>query len=580
MFRTLSRLLFPNPFDRKLKALQKSGKKKILLGWNRGLGDIPLGLFLLISRIRDFVPDAEVTFLVRKNLEEGMRLLSGVETLVAPSWKRGHRIAIEKVLKEKYDLVIENPDPTAWVPFKRGVVTPRLAWDVSWDSLEKKFDLPEGYTYIGAQVLGETGYGLWRNWPLDQWIDLLDRLEKVPKVKVLLFGVEEGPKFPHKNVIDLRGKTTLFELLSIVKNRCSHVVLPDSGVLSILYYLDVEFPLQVISLWADPFQGVLKQAVASPNPGLKHIPLIGEERDSSNISVLTVFNLLFPVKPLIRPLSLASVGSGTGAGAVILAGGQGSRLQIAGPKGVFPVAGKSLFEWIVTRAPKENFPIAIMTSPLNREETIQFFQKHQNFGRELYFFQQPMIPLKGMKTLVPDGNGSFFKAFVDSGLWTLFSKRGVDRVNIVPVENPLADPADGALIQYGRETRADVVIKSVVREKVDEKMGVLVERCGRIEILEYLHLDREAHYIYNNTGMMNVSLPFILNASSKNLPIHWVEKKVLGKTVLKGERFIFDALPLAERVEALLFPREICYAPMKSLENLPRVEQALGKRTV
>jgi hypothetical protein len=52
----------------------------------------------------------------------------------------------------------------------------------------------------------------------------------------------------------------------------------------------VHFPLTVISLWADPDQGILKQAVSSPNKGLKHIPLISEDKDIARISVEKVYH--------------------------------------------------------------------------------------------------------------------------------------------------------------------------------------------------------------------------------------------------------------------------------------------------
>src|SRR4029079_12413319 len=98
-------------------------------------------------------------------------------------------------------------------------------------------------------------------------------------------------------------------------------------VLSMAYYLDAVFPLRVVSLWADPKHGILKQNVASPNPELVHIPLIGAHRDLSTVSVDAVFNAVFPPRrwtPLrqcraalsVEPSSLERVAC------VILAAGQ------------------------------------------------------------------------------------------------------------------------------------------------------------------------------------------------------------------------------------------------------------------
>lgn len=299
MFRTVSRLLLPNRLDWLCRRTVKRGGKKILLAWNRGLGDIALGLYAIVHRIRSLIPDAEITFLVRANLIDGFSLLDGIEAIAAPNWKRGEAYDVESTLREMgrdpaaFDLILPWPSPTDWVRWQRGALVPRLCWKSEYDDLWKKFDLGDGCIYIGAQASAETNYGLWRNWPESRWREFFEGLRRYPKARVLLFGFGTEPRYESDQIIDLRGKTTLFELLSIVKNRCSHLIAPDSGILSMAYYLDTSFPLQVVSLWADPKHGILKQNVASPNPLLTHRPLIGSHRDCSTISAETVLSTLF-----------------------------------------------------------------------------------------------------------------------------------------------------------------------------------------------------------------------------------------------------------------------------------------------
>jgi ADP-heptose:LPS heptosyltransferase len=162
---------------------------------------------------------------------------------------------------------------------------PRLKWNPSHDDLAKKFDLPRKFIYIGVQAASETRYGLWRNWPLTRWREFFERLAHYPHVRVLLFGFEREPHFEGSHLVDLRGHTTLFELLSLLKNRCHALIAPDSGILAMTYYLDTPFALQIISLWADTNHGILKQNVASPNPLLIHRPLVGAHRDLSTLGV-------------------------------------------------------------------------------------------------------------------------------------------------------------------------------------------------------------------------------------------------------------------------------------------------------
>jgi hypothetical protein len=49
----------------------------------------------------------------------------------------------------------------------------------------------------------------------------------------------------------------------------------------------------VVSLWADPKQGVLRQRVASPNQKLEHIPLVGKKENIATIPPKDVLEALF-----------------------------------------------------------------------------------------------------------------------------------------------------------------------------------------------------------------------------------------------------------------------------------------------
>jgi len=297
----LLRHFLPNPFDRVLKKVLAQGKSRFLIVWNRGLGDIPLGLYALICRIRTYIPNASITFMTRKDLEEAFMMLKGVSVLVVQNWERGKPIHIEEALKEHllssnmFDVILERPDPTKWLSWQLGKLTPKLAWNKEWESLFERYNLEPNERYIGCHIDTETGayYGYQKNWELTSWRNLLKKIGDNQQGKVILFGMKKQPVFLMEHLIDLRGETTLFEMLSIIKNRCRYLVAPDSGVLSVTYYVDANYPLRVVSLWADPRQGILRQRVASPNAQLEHIPLKGKHELISNISVDSVYNALF-----------------------------------------------------------------------------------------------------------------------------------------------------------------------------------------------------------------------------------------------------------------------------------------------
>lgn len=301
MLKKLINSFRPNPFDKLLKQMEKEGKSRFLVVWNRGLGDIPLGLYALIYRIRSYIPRASITFITRKDLADLFTMLDDVKVIVGRAIVRGKPVDVEEALKEHqlstnmFDVVLEKPDPTRWLKWQLGTLTPKLTWNNEWDALIDKYDLDPNETYIGCHVQTETGvyYGYEKNWDLPSWRNLFKKIQEEKKGKILLFGMENKPAFLMEEVVDLRGKTTVFEMLSLIKNRCRYLVVPDSGVLSVAYYVEASYPIRVVSLWADPRQGVLRQKVDSPNPQFEHIPFHGKNDNVANISTDSVYNALF-----------------------------------------------------------------------------------------------------------------------------------------------------------------------------------------------------------------------------------------------------------------------------------------------
>jgi ADP-heptose:LPS heptosyltransferase len=293
MFRKLIRKLRPNPLDSLLEKAAKKNHKTFLLGWNRGLGDIPLGLYAIVHRIKWFIPDAKVSFMIRPSLKEGFSLFKDVRTIVAP-WKRGDHYSVKKTLLDlkidkKFDVIIEKPDPTYWVKWQLNMLQPKLSWENEYDEYHKKFELPEG-KFIAVQTHSDTSHSPWRDWKEDRWEELFKRLGRKKNIKVLLLGIDKKREFKNKCLIDLRGKTSLLEVLSIIKNRCSHLIVPDGGILSLTYFLQNPFPIKIVSLWCE-CQGILKQNVDSPNPLLSHEPIVRKKME--DITVDEVLEKLF-----------------------------------------------------------------------------------------------------------------------------------------------------------------------------------------------------------------------------------------------------------------------------------------------
>jgi UDP-N-acetylglucosamine/UDP-N-acetylgalactosamine diphosphorylase len=296
---------------------------------------------------------------------------------------------------------------------------------------------------------------------------------------------------------------------------------------------------------------------------------------------------------------------------IVLAGGQGSRLRMEGPKGCFPLSNinnKTLFQLLAEKikaaSKQAGRPLqaAIMTSPLNHVETEFYFVSNAFFGldpRQITFFYQRMWPFLNFDGHLfleapdqiargPNGNGGVFRRLVEIGLWKKWRELGVEMVNVIPIDNPLALPYDHELSGFQQRRGSDVVVKAAVRENPEEKVGVLVQVDGKPRILEYFELNREQKKQIEsspvNIGLYNFSMSFIKRISETYLPLHLAKKAVKRWTekgeekipdepnAWKFEEFIFDVLPLADRCDALLYPRETTFAPLKNFSGEDSIE--------
>lgn len=286
-------------------------------------------------------------------------------------------------------------------------------------------------------------------------------------------------------------------------------------------------------------------------------------------------------------------------GCLLVAGGQGTRLNFNGPKGLFPISPvthKTLFQLFAERTAaasrKANrlLPLAIMTSPLNDQVIREYFVQHHFFGLEptqLSFFTQGMLPFLNLEgdlfledpcsiAYGPDGNGNALHSFVKKGIWEQWHRLGVQIVNFVLIDNPLADPFDAELIGFHAKQKDAITIKCVTRRDAEEKVGLLVKKEGKTSVIEYSELAEAERTATKSSGALkhqcaNISLfcfdmPFIKRVANEQLPLHCALKPTnqSKEKAWKFETFIFDLLPYTDQVHALLYPREECFAPLKN----------------
>ena len=294
LLRRLNDGLVGTAFERGLARAGGDPRDGFLFFWNRGLGDVTLALVPLFARIRQRVPGARITVVTRPELDEPFRLTDVDDVRVIAGLARDARITEQDLRSAcgldpgRFGVIFLDPDPTRWLHGIRGEIVPALRWDPAWDALADQA-VPEapGRTLIGAHVSSETmaHYSYVKDWPAQRWRALLERVTGSEGIRWVLFGLRPEPAFDLPHVTDLRGRTGFLEAMSIVKNRCRALLGPDSGILNTAYFLGVPFPIVLLSLWSDPRQGILQQGCPSPNPQLRHVPIIGRDEDVRNIGV-------------------------------------------------------------------------------------------------------------------------------------------------------------------------------------------------------------------------------------------------------------------------------------------------------
>lgn len=306
-------------------------------------------------------------------------------------------------------------------------------------------------------------------------------------------------------------------------------------------------------------------------------------------------------------------------GAVLLAGGQGTRLGLDKPKGMLNVGIHKelyLFEQLVNNlmeVVKEAdawVPLFVMTSEKNNADTVAFFKEKDYFGYNkdcVFFFVQEMAPSVGYdgKILMeakdrlstsPNGNGGWFSSLVKAGLLDKINELGVKFLNVFAVDNVLQKMADPVFVGATLEAGAVCGSKVVAKADPNERVGVLCLEDGRPSIVEYYEMtdeiihsrDDKGNLLYNYGVILNYlfdvkTLTDILNRS---MPTHVVEKKIPyinEKAELvkpqepngyKFETLVLDMIHMMDNCLSFEVEREHEFAPIKNATGVDSLESA------
>jgi UDP-N-acetylglucosamine/UDP-N-acetylgalactosamine diphosphorylase len=306
-------------------------------------------------------------------------------------------------------------------------------------------------------------------------------------------------------------------------------------------------------------------------------------------------------------------------GAVLLAGGMGTRLGSDAPKGVYNIGlTKDVFIFQrlienlldVVHQADTWIPLYVMTSDKNHDTTVSFFEEKKYFGYNpdcVTFFMQDMAPAadyrgkvymeaKNKMSTSPNGNGGWFLSMMKWGVVDKIREAGVEWLNVFAVDNVLQRIADPCFVGATIATNSAVGAKVVKKNAPDEKVGAMCLEDGRPSIVEYYELTDELMNAKDADGNPAYNFGVILNylfrekdleeIAAKKLPLHIVEKKIpylneQGEPVkpeepngYKFEQLVLDMIHELDSCLPYEVVRNVEFAPIKNKTGVDSVESA------
>jgi len=333
-------------------------------------------------------------------------------------------------------------------------------------------------------------------------------------------------------------------------------------------------------------------------------------------------------------VTLRAVAAGQ-VGVLLLAGGQGTRLGVGYPKGMYDIglpSGKTLYqvqlerirrlEELARRLTGEEGKIQmfIMTSEATKVATHQFLEKHQYFGlskEQVTIFEQRVIPAfdnqgkfimetKSKIARSPDGNGGLYWALKNKGVIQSMETNDVKFLHVYCVDNVLVKVADPVFMGFCISKNVESGNKVVEKGWPEEAVGVVCKLEGKIQVVEYSEISKETSELRTADGKLtykagNICNHFFTREFLKRvcenhlmeLPHHIAKKKIPFTDLSTGiahkpekpngvklEKFVFDVFQFADSFVIWECVREDEFSPLKNAETAQKDTPSTARQSL
>lgn len=187
------------------------------------------------------------------------------------------------------------------------------------------------------------------------------------------------------------------------------------------------------------------------------------------------------------------------------------------------------------------------------------------------------------------------------------NKRGVKHVHAYCVDNCLVKVADPVFIGYAASKEVDVATKVVRKRNAKEPVGLILQKNGKPDVVEYSEIDEETAEAKDSKDLLKFRAANIVNHYYSyaflesipqwmhKLPHHVARKKIpyidtdKDKVIkpekpngIKLEQFVFDCFPFLEmeKFACMEVKREDEFSPLKNAEGTGEDDPGTSRKDI